>query len=133
MAVGWQGSRIGAALADLMVRDPLVAEALLPRFLAPGDEARLAVLLHNLDLPAGEASAVISTEGPLAVAGREPAWRPRWRPARRRCRSTMLHATGAGRGVVQLDITGPGGFHAAARSGDHRPAGARRHRDGRRR
>ena len=69
MAVSWQGSRIGAANADVIVRDPLVAEALLPRFLAPGDEARLAVLLHNLDLPAGEAAARITVQGPLAVAG----------------------------------------------------------------
>ena len=42
---------------------------MLPRFLAPGDDARLAVLLHNIDLPAGEAKAVISTEGPLTLVG----------------------------------------------------------------
>ncbi len=42
MAVGWDGDRIGAASGDAIVRDPLVAEPLLPRFLAPGDDARLA-------------------------------------------------------------------------------------------
>ena len=47
----------------------MIAEPLLPRFLAPGDEARLAVLLQNLDLPAGEGVATVSVEGPLAVAG----------------------------------------------------------------
>ena len=52
MAVAWDGEgRTGAASRPLTVRDPVVAEALLPRFLAPGDEARLPVLLHNLDLP----------------------------------------------------------------------------------
>ena len=56
-----------------VVRDPLVAEPLLPRFLAPGDQARLTVLLQNLDLPAGEAVATVSVEGPLALAGAGPA------------------------------------------------------------
>ena len=115
MAVGWQDSRIGAANAQLVVRDPLVAEALLPRFLAPDDEARLAVLLQNVDLPAGEAVATLSVEGPLAIAG----------PTRlvatlatgaRALPATTLRATGVGRGVVKLDITGPNNFHVVRES-----------------
>ncbi|HEY2133412.1 MAG TPA: alpha-2-macroglobulin family protein [Acetobacteraceae bacterium] len=69
MVVAWEGSKLGAANSDLTVRDPLVAEELLPRFLAPGDKAQLTVLLHNLDLPAGEAAAKISLYGPLALGG----------------------------------------------------------------
>ncbi len=110
MAVGWQDSRIGAANSQMVVRDPLVAETLLPRFLAPGDEARLAVLLQNVDLPAGDVVATLSVEGPLALAG----------PNRlavmlaadgRALPASVLRATGAGRGVVKLDVTGPAGFH----------------------
>ncbi len=112
MAVGWQDSRIGAAVAQLVVRDPLVAEALLPRFLAPDDEARLAVLLQNVDLPTGEAVATLSVDGPLAITG----------PSRiavtlaqgaRALPATVLWATGVGRGVVKLDVTGPNNFHVA--------------------
>jgi uncharacterized protein YfaS (alpha-2-macroglobulin family) len=93
----------------VIVRDPLVAEALLPRFLAPGDEARLAVLLHNLDLPSGEAVARIAVEGPLDVAGPDRltvdlATGAQAVPA------TTLRATGAGRGLVRLEASGPGGF-----------------------
>jgi uncharacterized protein YfaS (alpha-2-macroglobulin family) len=110
MAVAWQGSRIGAASRDIVVRDPLVAEALLPRFLAPGDETRLAVLLQNLDLPPGEATATLSVDGPLAISG----------PSRltvnlatgaQAVPVTTLKATGAGRGVVHLEVAGPGNFH----------------------
>jgi len=109
MAVAWQGSKLGAASRAAVVRDPLVAEALLPRFLAPGDEVRLAVMLHNIDGPAGEARAVVSTEGPLELAGGATvlanlAIGERGLPA------TLLRATGVGRAVVKLDITGPGGF-----------------------
>jgi uncharacterized protein YfaS (alpha-2-macroglobulin family) len=110
MAVGWQGSRIGAASANLIVRDPLIAEALLPRFLSPGDEARLPILLHNLDLPAGEAVVKISLQGPLELGG--PATvSANLAVGAQAVPATMLRATGAGRGVISLDITGPGGFH----------------------
>jgi uncharacterized protein YfaS (alpha-2-macroglobulin family) len=110
MAVGWSGRRIGAANADIIVRDALVAEPLLPRFLAPGDEARFAVLLHSLDLPAGEAAVRISLEGPLALGGpdRLAADLPVGAQA---VPATVLRATGAGRGVIHLDITGASGFH----------------------
>src|SRR6185312_3169183 len=109
MAVAWSGARIGAAQADILVRDPLVAEPLLPRFLAPGDEARLAVLMQNLDLPLGEAIAEVSVEGPLALAG-EPRLAANLSPGAQLVRTTTLRATGAGRGIVRLAVTGPGGF-----------------------
>ncbi|HEX3990172.1 MAG TPA: alpha-2-macroglobulin [Acetobacteraceae bacterium] len=110
MVVAWHGSKIGAAASDLVVRDPLIAEALLPRFLAPGDDARLAVLLHNIDLPAGEAKAVISTDGPLTIVGSNTVSAV-LETGQRAVPGTTLHATGAGRGVVKLTITGPGGFN----------------------
>jgi hypothetical protein len=109
MAVAWSGARIGAGAQDVHVVDPLVAEPLLPRFLAPGDQARLTVLLQNLDLPAGEDVATVSVGGPLSLAG--PArLAATLAPTARATPFTLLTATGAGRGVVKLDVTGPGGF-----------------------
>ena len=110
MAVGWQGNRIGSAPAPLTIRDALVAEPLLPRFLAPGDEARLAVQMQNLDLPAGDATAVVSVEGPLAIVGETRLAAP-LEPGAQVVRTTLLRATGAGRGLIRLAVTGPGGFH----------------------
>jgi uncharacterized protein YfaS (alpha-2-macroglobulin family) len=115
MAVAWQGSRLGAANSDLIVRDPLIAEALLPRFLAPGDEARLTVLLHNLDLPNGEAVARVSVDGPLALGGADRL-AATLAPGAQALPTTILRATGAGRGIVRLDVTGPGGFHVVRES-----------------
>ena len=69
MAVAWEGTRIGSGARALTVRDQVVAEALLPRFLAPGDEARLSVLLHNIELPQGEIAAELTATGGLAIAG----------------------------------------------------------------
>lgn len=111
MAVAWAGERLGSASRPMIVRDPVLAEAALPRFLAPGDEATVPVLLHNLELPPGEVSATAAVEGPLALAG----------PARvaaslatgaRALPALALRATGAGEGVLRLAVSGPGGFAA---------------------
>ena len=115
MAVAWDGARIGAADRPLTVRDQVVAEALLPRFLAPGDEARLPLLVHNLDLPGGEIVVTLATEGPLALQGPARfattlATGERARPA------TTLAATGAGQAVLRLTVTGPLGFSATRES-----------------
>lgn len=110
MAVAWLGTSLGAASTDVYVRDPLVAEPLLPRFLAPGDQARLTVLLQNLELPTGEQTATVSVEGPLAVSG-ESRLAATLAQGAQALPFTTLTATGAGRGLVRLDVAGTGGFH----------------------
>ena len=112
MAVAWSGNRIGAASKPLTVRDPVIAEALLPRFLAPGDEARLPVLLSNLDLPEGEITATLSAEGAVALAGPERL-AARLAPNARALPTSTLRATAAGQGVLRLTVAGPGGFTAS--------------------
>ena len=109
MAMGWQGAKIGAASQDMLVRDPLIAEALLPRFLAPGDEARLGVLLQNIALPQGENAVTVTVEGPLAITGPQRLTAS-LAPGARAVPATVLKATGAGRGIIHLAITGPGGY-----------------------
>ncbi|GGJ03380.1 alpha-2-macroglobulin [Neoroseomonas lacus] len=115
MAVAWEGTRIGAGAHALTVRDQVVAEALLPRFLAPGDEARLSVLLHNIELPAGEVAAELSTTGGLSIVGptrlaANLATGARAQPF------TTLRATEGGEGVVRLAVTGPNGFRVERES-----------------
>ena len=41
MAVAWTKDAVGHAQADVIVRDPVVITASLPRFLAPGDDAQM--------------------------------------------------------------------------------------------
>ncbi len=115
MAVAWDGARIGAASRPLTVRDPLVAEAVLPRFLAPGDEARVPVVLHNLDLAAGPVAARLSTVGGLAIAG--PAEVGGTLATGQRIQgATVLRATAPGQAVLRLSATGPQGFSVARES-----------------
>lgn len=115
MAVAWSAERIGAASRPLTVRDPVVAEALLPRFLAPGDAVRLPVLLHNLELPQGEIAAELRLEGPLALDGPARFAATLATGARAEPFAT-LRATGAGEGLLHLTVTGPGGYRAERES-----------------
>ncbi len=109
MAVAWQGKRIGAANAAMTVRDPLVADVLLPSHLAPGDEARLTVLLHNLDLPAGTVTAELATEGAVSIAG-TARFSQTMATGAQALPNTLLKATGIGSGTVTLTVTGPNNF-----------------------
>ncbi|MFZ1813694.1 MAG: alpha-2-macroglobulin family protein [Rhizobiaceae bacterium] len=53
MAVAWSKAGVGAANKDVIIRDPVVLSASLPRILAPGDKAQSIVEIHNTDGPAG--------------------------------------------------------------------------------
>ena len=53
MAVAWNKDGVGAAQAETIIRDPVVIIASMPRFLAPGDEARMLIEIANTDAPSG--------------------------------------------------------------------------------
>ncbi|SMX42839.1 alpha-2-macroglobulin family protein [Pelagimonas varians] len=63
MAVAWSGTAVGQAEADVLVRDPVVISASLPRFLAPGDSARLHLELTHTKGAAGEMPFAITAQG----------------------------------------------------------------------
>ncbi len=54
MAVAWSKRAVGQAEADMLVRDPVVVTASVPRFLAPGDQSRARIEIVHADGPAGE-------------------------------------------------------------------------------
>jgi alpha-2-macroglobulin len=114
MAVGWQGDLIGSASQDMLVRDKLIAEPLLPRFLAPGDEARMVVQLQNVELPAGPVTTDITVDGPLRLAGPAHLAVTLAAPGETGAQAipaTQLAAIGAGTGHIRLEISAPDGFH----------------------
>ncbi|MGO7398408.1 alpha-2-macroglobulin family protein [Rhizobium ruizarguesonis] len=54
MAVAWSKSGVGHGVKDVIIRDPVVVTASLPKFLAPGDKANLRLDIANTDAPAGD-------------------------------------------------------------------------------
>jgi len=65
--VVYAGQHYGKADTETLVRAPVVAEASLPRVLAPGDRSTLTLDVHNFSGQAGDFSVQVSGEGPLTV------------------------------------------------------------------
>jgi len=66
-AVVYAGEHYGKVDTETVVRAPVVAEASLPRVLAPDDHSTLTLDVQNFTGQAGEFSVQISGEGPLMV------------------------------------------------------------------
>jgi hypothetical protein len=63
MAVVWSKTGVGQASKDVLVRDPVVVTASLPRFLAPGDRSRLLLEIVHAKGPAGHMPLDVSSDG----------------------------------------------------------------------
>ena len=63
MAMAWSAAGVGHAEKDVLVRDPVVATASLPKFLAPGDRSRLALDLASVSEVAGTIAVAVTTTG----------------------------------------------------------------------
>ena len=108
MAVVWSGDKVGNADKMLIVRDPVVADLVLPRFLAPGDNASVALNLDNVEGAAGSYTATLRTTGPLSTSTPSVT---RTLGAGQRI-LVPLSLTGSGLGVagITLEVRGPNGF-----------------------
>lgn len=107
MAVAFDRTRVGSVSTKVIVRDPLVADATLPRFLAPGDDSRVTVSLHNVEAPAGRYRVAVTGQGPVRVT--QPEGGTVVQLDREARQSLILPVTGDGAGVggVVLTVTGP--------------------------
>lgn len=63
MAVVWSDKGIGQATGDVLVRDPVVLTASAPRFLAPGDNARVLLEMTHASGASGEMKLAATAEG----------------------------------------------------------------------
>ena len=67
MTVAWTKEAVGHAEQDVIVRDPVVVTAALPRFMAPGDAAIMRLDVANTDGPDGDYSLAIETSGDVST------------------------------------------------------------------
>src|SRR5262249_36083997 len=112
MAVAWSKDKVGHAAGDVIVRDPVVLTATLPRFLLTGDRGTLRLDIDNVEGSAGDYRVEVAAEGPLAV-GAGASQIVRLAAKTRSGISLPLSATAAGTGAVSVRINGPGNFDLA--------------------
>ena len=72
MAVAWSARGVGQAERDVIVRDPVVVSASLPRFLAPGDQSRLLLEITHAEGPAGRMGLDVSAGAGLELGDLPP-------------------------------------------------------------
>jgi hypothetical protein len=106
VAVAWTDKAVGNGVADMTVRQPVVAELSLPRFLAPGDRAQATLELDNVaGRPGAYRADIFGTGGFSAPPGGVYTLAAGQRIAQHlditAPRSPMV-------GSVQLKATGPG-------------------------
>jgi alpha-2-macroglobulin len=63
MAVAWSKTGVGQASADVLVRDPVVVTASVPRFMSPGDQSRLLLEIVHATGPSGRMSLDVTANG----------------------------------------------------------------------
>ncbi|MCG8509799.1 MAG: alpha-2-macroglobulin family protein [Rhodospirillales bacterium] len=109
MAVAFSASRLGSGESAVKVRDPIIAQVSLPRFLAPGDQSRLTLSLDNLDAPTGEVSVTFRAEGGVAITGAGRMSRT-LEPGAGHAAFFDLKAETPGLAKIHMDLEGPDGF-----------------------
>ncbi|MFT5613263.1 MAG: hypothetical protein ACI8Q6_000539 [Granulosicoccus sp.] len=72
MAMTWSKDRVGQAEVDMLVRDPVVMTASVPRFLAPGDSSRIRIEAVHADGPFGQMNLALTLSGTDLKLGTEP-------------------------------------------------------------
>lgn len=108
MAVAWSASGLGAADQPMTVRDEAPVDLILPRFMAPGDEAVATVSIDNIELASGAFSTVLSASEPLEIAAQQLS---RTIPQGQRVdQGLRFSADGAGISTLNLAVDGPGNY-----------------------
>ncbi len=114
MAAAWSKGRAGQASADVIVRDPVIVQATLPRFLALGDQSRFHMRIDNVEGAAGDYTVDLDISGPITIpAG---ALRRTVRMAQGGSTSFTVPVTGAGTGIASMGLTLSGPNIKAAQS-----------------
>ncbi len=111
MAVVVSKDKLGHADRPLTVRDPVVADIVLPRFLAPGDHALAALNLNNVEGAPGDYTATVSAGAPVTLAGNGPTViKQSLKVGQRVLIPVAIGANSIGISNVTLKITGPNGY-----------------------
>src|SRR4051812_4495853 len=103
MAVAWTATKLGRAATDVIVRDPVVLTAMLPRFLLNGDKGTMSMDLDNVEGAAGDYTINVKTTGPVKVT-ENPATTVKLAEKQPPSLSLALDAGGSGTANIDVDI-----------------------------
>jgi uncharacterized protein YfaS (alpha-2-macroglobulin family) len=122
MAVAWTKDKVGKAVGDVIVRDPVVLTTTLPRFLRTGDRGTIQLELDNVEGKAGDYRIAVTADG-AATLGEGATQTLKLDAKQRTSVSVPITASNAGTTTVKVAVSGPDGFASErAYALDTRPA-----------
>ncbi len=107
--IAWTAGKVGSASREVIIRDALVAQATLPRFLNLGDRSRFHVRIDNVEGPAGDYAVEIEPSGPVIMPAEALSRRVQLAAGAATQVTIPVTAAGVGDGGVRIRLTGPGG------------------------
>jgi uncharacterized protein YfaS (alpha-2-macroglobulin family) len=113
MAVAWTKSGLGHASSDVVIRDPVVVTASMPKFMTPGDEAQLRLDIANTDGPAGDYRLGVMADDLIAVDTAATGKPVKLEKGAKTALTLPLSANTSGTGVITLTIYGPDGLEVS--------------------
>lgn len=110
MAVAWTKSALGQAEKDVIIRDPLVITAGLPRFMAPGDMSTIRFDIANADAPDGDYQLNLETNNNLNINDNDAAQIVTLNKGKRISVTASLEAKVSGDGLVAIRLANDNGI-----------------------
>lgn len=107
MAVAFDETRVGSQSAELLVRNPIVIEGSLPRFLAPNDQTFLNVSFHNITGESNEYQITTTATGAV-ILSQNPTQTLNLQKGASQSLSIPLQAKTLGNGKITLRLQGKG-------------------------
>jgi uncharacterized protein YfaS (alpha-2-macroglobulin family) len=108
MAMAWSKNKVGSAEANVIVRDPVVVTATLPRFLDLGDRSQMHIDIDNVEGDAGSYRLDLDIHGPLSAEADALSKTVKISAHQRLSVTMPITATGVGTAALDLSIAGPG-------------------------
>lgn len=116
MAVAFSETGVGSSARAITIRDPVVAELSLPRFLAPGDQAFGTLTINNVEGPAGAYAVTLAGQGAATLSA--PPVRATLNKGGSVVTRVPIVGGAASVGQIRLTLNGPDGQAAVSRSYD---------------
>ncbi len=108
MAVAFSKTKVGGASVDVIVRDPVVVEATLPRFLDLNDRSRFHLEIDNVEGAAGDYTYDVGARGALSLPENAAHGVIKLAANERTLLSIPLIGSGLGEGDLDFKLSGPG-------------------------
>jgi uncharacterized protein YfaS (alpha-2-macroglobulin family) len=108
MAIAWAEEKLGHAASEVIIRDPVVVQATLPRFLASNDRSTLRLDVTNVDGATGEYQLALVTEGAVEVSAANHKFN--LGPQARTGLTVDLIGKGTGAASLSVRLNGPNGL-----------------------